>query len=83
MLTLSFTLTVLIFIIVMGQLNPGAITINLLGLTIRNIPMSLLMLLFIFVGVLLSGGFWGIRYRRLLWKLEEQRKEETSVRKPD
>lgn len=83
MLTLSFTLLILIFIIIMGQLNPGAITINLMGLTIRNIPLSLLMLLFLLIGVFLSAGFWGIRYRRLLWKLEVRKIEETTDRKPD
>lgn len=65
MLVLFFTLILLIFIIVLSQLNPGVITINLFGLIIRNIPISFFMLLFIVIGILWTLSVFGIKYFRL------------------
>jgi uncharacterized integral membrane protein len=65
MLVLFFTLILLIFIIVLSQLNPGVITINLFGLLIKNIPISFFMLLFIIIGILWSISIFGIKYFRL------------------
>lgn len=65
MLVLFFTLILLIFIIVLSQLNPGVITINLFGLIIKNIPISFFMLLFIVIGILWTLSVFGIKYFRL------------------
>lgn len=65
MLVLFFTLILLIMMIVLSQLNPGVITINLFGLLIRNIPISFFMLLFIIIGILWSLSIFGIKYFRL------------------
>jgi uncharacterized integral membrane protein len=65
MLVLFFTLILLIFIIVLSQLNPGVITINIFGLLIKNIPISFFMLLFIIIGILWSISIFGIKYFRL------------------
>ena len=55
MIVLLFTLVLLLAIIALGQLNPGAITINLFGLIIRNVPISVFMLIFIILGILLTA----------------------------
>lgn len=65
MLVLFFTLILLIIMIVLSQLNPGVITINLFGLLIRNIPISFFMLIFIIIGILWSISIFGIKYFRL------------------
>ena len=65
MLVLIFTLILLIFMILLNQLNPGLLTINLLGLVIKNIPLSFFMLIFIVIGILWTSGIFGIKYFRL------------------
>lgn len=65
MIVLLFTLILLLAIIALGQLNPGAITINLFGLVIRNVPISVFMLIFIILGILLTAGALGTKYYRI------------------
>ena len=65
MIVLLFTLVLLLAIIALGQLNPGAITINLFGLIIRNVPISVFMLIFIILGILLTVGALGTKYYRI------------------
>ncbi len=65
MIVLFFTLILLIFVIVLSQMNPGLITINLLGLVIKDIPISLFMLMFILFGVLWTISIFGLKYYRL------------------
>ncbi len=65
MLVLFFTLILLIMMIVLSQLNPGVITVNLFGLLIKNIPISFFMLLFIIIGILWTISIFGIKYFRL------------------
>jgi len=65
MLVLFFTLILLIMMIVLSQLNPGVITVNLFGLLIKNIPISFFMLLFILIGILWTISIFGIKYFRL------------------
>jgi len=65
MIVLLFTLILLIFLIIFSQMNPGVITINLFGVVIKNIPMSIFILLFIIIGILLTSGVFGIKYLRL------------------
>ncbi len=65
MIILLFTLILLIFLIVLTQMNPGVITVNLLGLVIKNIPMSFLMLLFIGLGIIWGSSLFGIKYLKI------------------
>lgn len=65
MIVLLFTLILLLFLIIFSQMNPGVITINLFGVVIKNIPMSIFILLFIIIGILLTSGVFGIKYLRL------------------
>ena len=65
MLVLFFTLILLIMMIVLSQLNPGVITINLFGLLVKNIPISFFMLIFIIIGILWTSSIFGIKYFRL------------------
>lgn len=65
MLVLFFTLILLILMIVLSQLNPGVITINLFGLIVKNIPISFFMFIFIIIGILWTISIFGIKYYRL------------------
>ncbi|MDD2371743.1 MAG: hypothetical protein PHQ32_07085 [Firmicutes bacterium] len=65
MIVLFFTLIILIFLIVLSQMNPGVITINFLGLVIKNIPISFFMLMFIIIGILWTTSVFAIKYYRL------------------
>ena len=65
MLVLFFTLLLLILMIVINQLNPGVMTINLFGIIIKNIPISFFMLIFIVIGILWTTSIFGIKYFRL------------------
>lgn len=65
MLVLFFTLILLILVIILSQLNPGVITVNFFGLTIKDIPISFFMLLFIILGIIWATAIFGIKYFRL------------------
>ncbi|KAF0091254.1 MAG: hypothetical protein FD141_1043 [Fusobacteria bacterium] len=71
MLVLFFTLILLIMMIVLSQLNPGVITVNFFGLLVKNIPISLFMLLFIIIGIIWTISIFGIKY----FNLRKQHKE--------
>lgn len=65
MTVLLATLILLTGIIALSSLNPGFFTLNLFGLVLRNVPISLFMLLFLLLGILLAGTAIGSKYVRL------------------
>lgn len=70
---------IIVLVIILGELNPLLINLNLYGLVIKNIPLSVFIILFIVLGCLLGvltmlGKYCYIKKQYL--KLKEEMKKE-------